>query len=258
MSVVALWLLSLPAMLGLALIAWIVATVRRNVGLVDIAWSLFVLLGALVMAIASPESGTRASLALGLVACWALRLAAHLAVRNWRAPEDRRYRVIRARHQPGFEWKSLFLVFALQAVLAWLIAAPIAAAQGLASPVVALDLLGAVLVILGIAFEAVADAELARFNADPANAGAVMDRGLWRYTRHPNYFGEFCVWWGLWVIALAAGAWWTVFSPILISVLLLRVSGVTLLEKNIAERRPGYREYVRRTNAFFPGPPRSA
>jgi len=144
----------------------------------------------------------------------------------------------------------------LQAVLAWLISAPLAAAIVSAAPIGVIDVIGAALAVFGIAFETFADAQLARFKAKPANAGRVMDSGLWRYTRHPNYFGEFCVWWGLYAIALAAGAWWTVFSPVLMTVLLLKVSGVALLEKDIGERRPAYRDYVARTNAFFPGPPR--
>ncbi len=258
MNIVMPWLSALPAMIGLALVAWIIATRRRNVGLVDIFWSLFFLLGAIVMALADAASGARAWLMLALVTIWALRLAIYLAARNWNAPEDRRYRAIRARNEPGFAWKSLFLVFGLQAMLAWLIAAPVAAAISIDSSLGALDVAGAALAAFGIAFETIADAGLARFKADPANAGAVMTRGLWRYTRHPNYFGEFCVWWGFWLIALAAGAWWTVFSPLLMSVLLLRVSGVTLLEKDIVQRRPGYRDYVARTNAFFPGPPRGS
>jgi steroid 5-alpha reductase family enzyme len=100
----------------------------------------------------------------------------------------------------------------------------------------------------------VGDWQLARFKADPANAGQVMDRGLWRHTRHPNYFGDFCVWWGLYLLALSAGAWWSIVGPLIMSFLLLRFSGVRLLERDIGERRPAYAEYVRRTNAFFPGP----
>ena len=256
MSIANLWLTALPAMAGLALIAWAVATARRNVGLVDVFWSLFLLLAAVVYAFLSAVSGARALLALGLVAAWSLRLAGYLAARNWNAPEDHRYRAIRARNEPGFSWKSLYLVFGLQAVLAWLIAAPLAAAIGAPGPLGAIDVFGAAFAAFGIVYESVGDAQLARFKADPANAGRVMDRGLWRYSRHPNYFGEFCVWWGLYAMALGAGAWWTVFSPLLISVLLLRVSGVTLLEKDIGERRPAYRDYVARTNAFFPGRPK--
>jgi len=258
MTTIALWLSALPALLGLALVAWAIATARRNAGLVDIFWPLFFLLGAAVFAIVVPVFGARAVLVLALVAAWAARLAGYLAARNWHAPEDHRYRAIRARNEPGFAWKSLYLVFGLQAVLAWLIAAPLAAAIGAVNAIGALDLIGAALAAFGIAFEALADAQLARFKADPANPGRVMDRGLWRYTRHPNYFGEFCLWWGLYAIALAAGAWWTVFSPLLMTVLLLKVSGVALLEKDIGERRPAYRDYAARTNAFFPGPSREA
>jgi steroid 5-alpha reductase family enzyme len=193
-----------------------------------------------------------------LVLAWALRLSLYLLWRNWSAEEDRRYRAIRRRNEPGFAGKSLYLVFGLQGVLAWLISAPLFAAfqQEISWPV--LHVAGIALVLFGIAFESVADGQLARFKAAPANAGRVMDRGLWRYTRHPNYFGECCVWWGFWLIAAAAGGAWTVFAPLLMTVLLLRVSGVTLLEKDIGERRPAYADYVRRTNAFLPGPRRTA
>ena len=256
MRITALWLSALPLMSGLALVAWAVATARRNVGLVDVVWSLFLLLAAAVYVFFGPDPGARALLTLALVAAWSLRLAGYLAVRNWNAPEDHRYRAIRARNEPGFAWKSLYLVFGLQAVLAWLVAAPLAAAIGAPGTLRAFDVAGAVLVSFGIVWETIGDAQLARFKADAANAGRVMDRGLWRYSRHPNYFGEFCVWWGFYAIALGAGAGWTVFSPVLMTVLLLRISGVALLEKDIGERRPAYRDYAARTNAFFPGPPK--
>lgn len=252
------WLPGLAATLALALVAWAVATVRRNAGLVDIFWSLFFLAAAAAYAAAAESLEGRAWLVLALAALWALRLSGYLAARNWGAPEDHRYRAIRARNEPGFAWKSLYLVFGLQAVLAWIISAPLAAAIFPGGPAGPADAAGAALVVFGLAFEAVADAQLARFKADPRNAGRVLDRGLWRYTRHPNYFGECCVWWGFWLLAAAAGAWWTVFAPVLMSVLLLRVSGVALLEKDIGQRRPEYANYVLRTNAFFPGPRRRA
>lgn len=254
-GVLQLWFSALPAMAALALVAWGLATARRNVGLVDIFWSLFLLLAAVVCAVPG-NLGARAWLVLALTAVWAVRLSGYLARRNWNAPEDYRYRAIRARNEPGFAWKSLYLVFGLQALLAWLVSAPLAAAIASAAPLSALDYVGAALAAFGIAYEAVADAQLARFKSDPASAGRVMDRGLWRYSRHPNYFGEFCVWWGLFLVAGAAGGWWTAFSPVLMSVLLLRISGVALLERDIGERRPGYRAYARRTSAFFPAPPR--
>jgi steroid 5-alpha reductase family enzyme len=121
-----------------------------------------------------------------------------------------------------------------------------------------LDAVALALFAIGFFFEAVGDWQLSRFSADEASRGKVLDTGLWRYTRHPNYFGEFCIWWAFWLFAVAAGAWWTIFAPLLMSFLLLRVSGVSMLEKTITSRRPGYAEYVRSTNAFFPGPRRSA
>ena len=247
MDALAAWAAALPVLLCIALAAWAVATARRNAGLVDIFWPLF--FAAACMVYADKDSSI---VVLVLVAAWALRLAGYLAWRNWNAPEDHRYQAIRRRNEPGFAWKSLYLVFGFQALLAWLVSAPLLSALRSEPPVVAIAL-----VAFGIAFEAVADAQLARFKADPASRGRVMEQGLWRYTRHPNYFGEFCVGWGFWLAAADAGGAWTVFAPLLMSLLLLRVSGVALLEKDIGERRPGYAEYARRTNAFFPGPRRA-
>jgi steroid 5-alpha reductase family enzyme len=258
MSLVAGWFNALPWMLATALLAWAVCTARRNAGLVDIFWSLFLLVAALSFLRETAEPSARALLVLSLVGIWALRLAAHLAVRNWNAPEDHRYQAIRARNQPGFAWKSLYLVFALQAVLAFIVALPLHGAMASSEPLNALDLVGALLVIAGLLVETIADTQLAAFRDDPDSRGQVLDSGLWRYSRHPNYFGEFCVWWGFYLLALAAGAWWALPSPLLMSVLLMRVSGVTLLEKDIGQRRPGYAQYVARTNAFFPGPRRGA
>jgi steroid 5-alpha reductase family enzyme len=144
----------------------------------------------------------------------------------------------------------------MQAVLAWIISLPLLGAILSPRPPGMLDAAGVTLWLAGLAFEAGGDWQLARFKADPANRGKVMDRGFWRLTRHPNYFGDFCVWWGFYLLAASAGAWWSAIGPLFMSVLLMKVSGVTLLEKDIGERRPGYAEYTRRTNAFFPGLPR--
>ena len=258
MSMMSNWLQALPWMLATAVVAWALCTARRNVGLVDIFWSLFLLVATLCFLRDAGTPTSRALLVLSLVGIWALRLAAHLAVRNWNAPEDHRYQAIRARNQPGFAWKSLYLVFGLQALLAFIVSLPLYAAINSSAPLNLLDVAGATLAIAGLLMETIADTQLAAFRDDPDSRGRVLDRGLWRYSRHPNYFGEFCVWWGLYLLALATGAWWAILSPLLMSVLLMRVSGVTLLEKDIGERRPKYAEYVARTNAFFPGPRRSA
>ena len=249
------WLASAPSIAVLATTAWAVCTVRRNVGLVDIFWSLFFLLAALLYAAATMPAGPRTTIMLVLVAAWSLRLAGYLAARNWNAPEDHRYQQIRARNQPNFEWKSLYLVFGLQGLLAWIVSAPLAAAIASPAPLSALDWVGVSLAAFGIVFETVADRQLAEFRRDPQSRGRVLDRGLWAWSRHPNYFGECCVWWGFYLVAAAAGGAWTVFAPLVMTVLLLRVSGVSLLERDIGERRPAYRDYVARTSAFLPWPP---
>lgn len=249
------YLPGLAATLALGLIGWLITLPRHNVNLVDSLWPLFFLAAAVVYAVLAPASGLRSLVVLALVALWATRLSVHLAARNRGKPEDRRYRAIRANHTPGFVWRSLYIVFGLQAVLAWIISLPLHAAVASPAPLNALDALGAAVALAGLAFESLADWQLERFKADPANRGRVLDRGLWRYSRHPNYFGEACVWWGLWLVAAAGGGWWTVIAPLLMTILLLKVSGVALLEKDIAERRPAYRDYARCTSAFIPWPP---
>ena len=242
-------------MLVLAAITWLASFIKHDVSIVDSAWSMLILLGAVVYSMTFPTFSERAIFVLVFAALWAIRLAAYITWRNWGEPEDRRYQEIRARNQPNFEWKSLYLVFGLQAVLAWLVSLSLLAAIAGARPWSWLDDIGACFVLFGLAFETLGDMQLAEFKGCPENRGRVMDSGLWRYTRHPNYFGEFCVWWGFYFIALSAGGWWAIVSPLLMSVLLLKVSGVTLLEKDIVERRPAYRDYIARTNAFFPGRP---
>ena len=258
MSGFPLWLSALPVLLAAAALTWAISVPRRDVTIVDTLWPLLFVIAALVYAAAAAATGPRATLLLALVSLWGLRLAAYLAWRNRGHEEDRRYRAIRRRNEPGFAWKSLYLIFGFQALLAWVISLPLAGGISSDAPLGPLDWLGVAFWAVGLVFEAGGDWQLARFKRDPANAGRVMDRGLWRYTRHPNYFGDFCVWWGFFLIALSGGAWWSVAGPLLMSFLLLRFSGVTLLEKDIGERRPAYAGYVRRTNAFFPGPPRGA
>jgi steroid 5-alpha reductase family enzyme len=250
------WLMGLLVMLAAAGLTWMVSVQLKNVTIVDSLWSLLFVLGAFAYARVIGVPGPRVTLVLALVTIWGLRLAGYLSWRNLGHEEDRRYAAIRRRNEPNFALKSLYLVFGLQAVLAWLISLPLLGAVGGSSPLGLLDYLGAALWCVGMIFEAGGDLQLARFKGDPANAGKVMDRGLWRYTRHPNYFGDFCVWWGFYLIAVSAGAWWSVVGPAMMSYLLLKVSGVRLLERDIGKRRPEYAEYIRRTNAFFPGPPK--
>ena len=240
------------------LLLWLLSLRWRDASIVDPFWgSGFVLLAWLTFA-RSGTSHLRAGLLLAMVTLWGLRLSIHLLWRNWGHDEDARYAAMRARQGRSFWWVSLLTVFELQGVLMWFVALPLQWSLGSPHPTTLgwLDLLGLLLWSVGLAFETIGDWQLARFKADPAHRGQVLDQGLWRYTRHPNYFGDFCVWWGIYLVAASGGAGWTVVSPLLMSFLLIRVSGVRLLESTIAERRPEYVNYIRRTNAFFPGPPR--
>jgi len=251
------YLLALALLLTLGILTWAVSLWRRDVSIVDSLWSLMFLVAACSYLFLATERSPRGLLITLLVAIWAIRLSAYITWRNWGGGEDYRYRAIRHNNEPNFEVKSLYIVFGLQAILAWIISLPLLAAITGENPIGALDLLGVSLWVVGMAFEAGGDLQLARFRSNTQNKGRVLDRGLWKYTRHPNYFGDFCIWWGFYLIALSAGGWWSVISPLLMSVLLLKVSGVALLEKAIDERRPEYADYVNRTNAFFPGPPKT-
>jgi len=240
----------------LMLVAWLLSFPLRSVAIVDVFWGIAIAGAGMTWLLVQPDPGPRGALAVLLAVIWASRLALHILWRGRGKPEDRRYRVIRARNEPNFAFKSLYLVFGLQAVLAWIIALPLFGATLGTSPPGPLDIAGTVLWLAGFLLQAIADLQLARFQKRPDNEHAVMDEGVWRYSRHPNYFGEFLIWWGIWLIATAGGAWWTCFSPLLLTFLLLRVSGVALTEKDIATRRPGYQDYLRRTSAFVPWPPR--
>ncbi|MBS0452751.1 MAG: DUF1295 domain-containing protein [Proteobacteria bacterium] len=244
---------------ALALTAWAWSLWLRDVSIVDPFWPFMVSGAGLAQAMCLPTHRPRSELALGLALAWALRLGLHLARRRRGHGEDRRYQAIRARNQPGFAFKSIYLVFGLQAVLAWCVSAPLGVAAASTRPLNALDLAGAALALFGLLFEALADAQLARFRARCTPQAKVMDQGLWRYSRHPNYFGEACIWWGLGVVALAGGgpgAVWSLVSPLLMTVLLLKVSGVGPLEADMVGRNEAYRAYIARTPAFVPGRPR--
>lgn len=249
----------LAIMLFMAAGTWLLSLYLRDVSIVDTAWSLMFLAASMVYVMAAPAVETRTLVIFSLVTFWALRLAIHISWRSWGEPEDRRYQAIRARYQPYFSVKSLFIIFIFQAVLAWLVSIPLfatlttAAASTNSMSSFILDAVAMVLVVTGLFFESVADWQLAHFKRNQMNKGKVMDKGLWRYSRHPNYFGECLIWWGFYLFALSTGAWWTIVSPLIMTWLLLKFSGVVMLEETIVERRPAYRDYIRRTNAFIPG-----
>jgi steroid 5-alpha reductase family enzyme len=242
------------------LLLWLASLRLRDVSIVDIYWGPgFAQIAIITAALAGGYPWRKLLLTL-LTVLWGMRLGFYLFWRNAGHGEDYRYQAMRRHHGARFPLLSLATVFGLQGALMWIVALPVQLGQLATDParLTCLDAAGAALWALGFIFESVGDGQLARFKADATSAGGVMDRGLWRYTRHPNYFGDACVWWGLWLIAAAGGSWWTVCSPLLMTFLLLRVSGVAMLERTIGKRRPGYAEYVARTSPFIPWFPRRA
>ncbi len=254
--------LAVDALLLAAL--WRVAVRMGDVSFIDAVWGGGMAVLALTSWLQLADPGLRATLLLAATTIWGLRLALHLYTR-WRAGgEDPRYaRMLgKAREQGRFAGAALKLVFAPQALLLFLTSLP-AQLGILASPEGAeiglIGMAGAALWLMGMVFETIGDAQLRAFRADPASAGKVLDTGLWRYTRHPNYFGDCCVWWGIWLVATGAGPWVALASlagPLFLTFTLTRWSGKPLLEKGLAKSRPGYADYVARTSGFFPWPPK--
>jgi steroid 5-alpha reductase family enzyme len=244
--------------LGLMSVLWLVSLVLRNASIVDIFWGPGLIIVTWVAFRLAPGYQPRKELVAALITIWGLRLAIHICLRNWSKPEDFRYARWRDENGVHWWWLSFFQVFLLQGLLMWIMSAPLLAAQvsGFPAILTPLEVLGTSIWTFGLLFESIADFQLTRFRANPADRGKLFMDGLWKFTRHPNYFGEAVVWWGFYIIALAAGNAWTIFSPILITYLLLHVSGVALLEKTM-QSKPGYEEYRQRTNAFFPWFPRS-
>jgi steroid 5-alpha reductase family enzyme len=261
MSVVSALGSALALILAAGFLAWLASLLKNDVSFVDSLWSLFFLLAGVSYAWQADAMGPAAWLVVVLLANWSLRLALHITVRNWGEGEDSRYQQIRKNNEPRFALKSLYIVFGLQGMLAFIISIPLLFAIDTDAGIGPLQLAATMLWLLGFVFEAGGDWQLMRFRQNRSagsEQGAVLDTGLWRYSRHPNYFGDACIWWAFWLFAAASGAWWTIFSPLLMTVLLVKVSGVALLEKTIGDRRPGYADYVRRTSAFIPRPPRDA
>lgn len=252
------WLGALYALGAFAIAGWLVSILRKDVSIVDSMWSMMFLIAAITYSVTTDSPDTRSVFLIALVAIWAVRLAVHITWRNWGEEEDYRYQQIRKNNSPNFTFKSIYIVFGLQGVLAWIISLPLLAGIDGNSPIGLFDYAGVALWLTGFLFESVADFQLMKFKSDPGNRGQVLNSGLWKFSRHPNYFGEFCLWWGYYLIALSAGGWWTVVSPVLMTFLLLRVSGVAMLEKDIGKRRPAYAKYIEQTNAFFPGLPKGA
>lgn len=249
---------------GLMTLLWVASVFLRDASIVDPWWSMaFLLVTAHTAARTGLTPGK--ALLLAMVAAWALRLWGYLLLRSRGKPEDPRYAGFREKYGADrYWWFSFFQVFLLQGVLVVVISAPLqlAGAAAAPDPVTLLDLLGLAVFAAGFVIEAVADAQLASYRRAKARGGAdapgpVLDTGLWRYTRHPNYFGEALLWWGFWIAVLdAPWGWATAFAPALMTFLLVKVSGVAMLDAHMAAKRPAYAEYMRRTSAFVPFPPR--
>lgn len=237
---------------------WIVSVILRNASIVDIVWGLGFVLTAWVARLTGDGNEARQWLLTGLTTLWGLRLAIYLLWRNAGHGEDYRYKSMRKRWGSRFPLMSLVTVFALQGVLMWIVSLPVQLGQADATPSLGIVAwIGVAVYALGLFFETVGDAQLAKFKADAANAGTVMSSGLWKYTRHPNYFGDACVWWGLGLIAAETGSGaWGLIGSVVMTILLRRVSGVVLLERSLTKRRAGYDEYIRRTSPFIPLPPK--
>ncbi len=248
---------------AIMLLTWLLSLALKNAAIVDVVWGLGFVCVAWAVRLQVEGDEARQNLLVALTTVWGLRLAIHLLGRNHISAatshgEDYRYRAMRKRWGPRFPLISLVTVFLVQGVLMFLVSLPVQLGQTSETPSLGpLAWIGGALWLVGLFFEVVGDAQLTRFRRDPASAGVVMDKGLWRYTRHPNYFGDACVWWGLALVAAETTVGrWGLIGALVMTVLLRRVSGVTLLEKSLSKRRQGYDEYVARTSPFLPRPPK--
>ena len=252
--------LNLAAVILMMFIGWLLSLVLKNVTVVDSLWGLGFVMIAWATFFLTEGFFVRKLLIAFPVTFWGVRLSIYLTWRNWGKGEDPRYGLWREKSGRHFWVVSLFKVFLLQALFLWAIS--ISTQYGMASKtpemITWLDWCGLILWGVGFMFESLGDWQLAAFKSDPANKGKVMDQGLWAYTRHPNYFGECLVWWGIFLMAFSTpNSWWTVLSPLIITSVLLKMTGIPLTEKTIVTHRPGYKEYIQRTNAFIPWFPKA-
>jgi steroid 5-alpha reductase family enzyme len=236
-----------------AAILWLWSLRLQDASIADIAWGPGFALTVWIASQGLFYWGLRSVLVLVLVTVWAVRLGTHIYVRH--AGEDRRYAAMREKYFPTWWWRSLIQVFLLQAVLIWLVSWPLQFAVVSPRVLSTLDVIGFIIAACGLLLEATADWQLSIFRKDTRNKSKVMDQGVWRWSRHPNYFGDCMMWWGFFLVGLGAGApGWIIISPLTMTLLLLKVSGVSLLEDDIIDRRPAYAKYIRQTSAFIPWP----
>jgi steroid 5-alpha reductase family enzyme len=253
-----LWVTALVA-LAVVLVTFAIGVTRKLHRVIDIAWGLGFAAIAIASVVLSAGHGSvwNRVLPTALTVVWGVRLATHIFLRGRGHGEDPRYATLLSRASGNPNWYALRMVYLLQAAILWFVSIPVQVVQYQKDTAVWALVLGSVVWAIGFVFESVGDYQLARFRNDPSSRGRVLDTGLWRYTRHPNYFGDATVWWGLWLLGI--GSWTglvTVLSPLLMTYFLAGKTGKPLLEKDITSRRPGYADYVRRTSGFFPLPPR--
>ncbi len=241
--------------LGLMTVLWLISIYLKNVSIVDNFWGIGFVLVAFIFCLECEVLYTRSKLMMFLVTLWGLRLSIYLTYRNYGKGEDYRYREFRRSFgEHRYWWFSFFQVFLLQGGLILIISLPLLGItlKTNSNALNLLDYLGLLIWGIGFMFESVGDYQLTSFKKHPENKGKLLTKGLWRYTRHPNYFGDTAIWWGFGLFAIASGAYWYSLGTLVMTYLILKISGVALLEKSLTKAKPGYEEYVQTTSAFFP------
>lgn len=249
------YLYGLLIIISMMTLLWVISIAIKNVSIVDIFWGFGYVLSGIIYFIFSDGYELRKLIVLSLVIIWGLRLSIYLAWRNIGKGEDFRYKEFRRNYgENRYWWVSFFQTFLLQGILMWIVSAPLLGAQyaDVNENLNVLDYLGICLWLIGFIFEVGGDYQLAKFKNNPSHKGKVLDRGFWKYTRHPNYFGDAAVWWGFGFLSMAAGSYIPFLGSLIMTVLLVKVSGVALLEKTLSKDKPAYNDYVKRTSAFIP------
>jgi steroid 5-alpha reductase family enzyme len=255
MTFIQIYLIALASILSMMSILWIISIRNKNVSIVDLFWGFGFVLACFIYFLKADGLESRKILLSVMVAIWGMRLSIYLAWRNKGKGEDPRYRKFRQDYgEHRYWWVSFFQTFLLQGVLLWLISAPLLGAQyyNTRNSLTGIDIIGVIVWLTGFIFETGGDIQLARFKADPANKGKVLNKGFWHYTRHPNYFGDAAVWCGYAIICISAGSYIPVLGSVLMIALIIKVSGVALLEKTLRESKPEYKDYIEKTSAFIP------
>lgn len=245
---------NLGLIIGLLTILWLISVWLKNASIVDMFWGFGFVVSVGFYFYQSNPDNIRSLVVMILAAIWGMRLSGYLTWRNWGKGEDYRYQQFRQNYGPQrYWWVSYFQVFLLQGVLIGIISAPLLSAIYFTqNPIGWIDYLALTIWIIGFFFETAGDLQLVAHKANPENKGKLLTSGVWKYTRHPNYFGDAAVWWGFALFSVASGSYWPILSSLLMTLFLVKVSGVSLLEKTLKTTKPGYEEYMRRTNSFIP------